>query len=62
MFQRFITALTRGGPGGTPRPIEMHAHDPRRYVGYGTTPIIYAAITYASIIYASIIFAAVLSA
>jgi Conserved oligomeric complex COG6 len=33
LFQRFIAALTRGGPGGTPRPIEMHAHDPRRYVG-----------------------------
>jgi len=23
--------LTRGGPGGTPRPIEMHSHDPIRY-------------------------------
>ncbi|KAK9835291.1 hypothetical protein WJX84_005952, partial [Apatococcus fuscideae] len=33
LFQRFITALTRGGPGGMPRPIEMHAHDPRRYLG-----------------------------
>jgi conserved oligomeric Golgi complex subunit 6 len=33
LFQRFIAALMRGGPGGTPRPIEMHAHDPRRYVG-----------------------------
>ena len=22
----------RGGPGGMPRPIEMHAHDPRRFV------------------------------
>ena len=21
------------GPGGTPRPIELHAHDPQRYVG-----------------------------
>eukprot|EP00887_Chlorella_sp_A99_P005804 scaffold1.g5804.t1 len=27
LFQRFIRALTRG-----PRPIEMHSHDPRRYV------------------------------
>jgi hypothetical protein len=27
----FIDALTRGGPGGTPRPIEMHSHDPLRY-------------------------------
>jgi hypothetical protein len=32
LFQRFITALTRGGPGGMPRPIEIHAHDPKRYV------------------------------
>ncbi|KAF8056126.1 COG6 [Scenedesmus sp. PABB004] len=31
LFQRFIVALTRGGPGGLPRPIEIHAHDPRRY-------------------------------
>ena len=30
---RFVTALTRGGPGGMPRPIEVQAHDPRRYVG-----------------------------
>ena len=29
----FHTALTIGGPNGTPRPIEMHAHDPLRYVG-----------------------------
>lgn len=28
-----MEALTRGGPGGTPRPIELHAHDPLRYVG-----------------------------
>lgn len=27
----FIDALTRGGLGGTPRPIEMHSHDPLRY-------------------------------
>lgn len=33
MFQRFIAALTRGGPNGMPRPIEMNAHDPRRYLG-----------------------------
>ncbi len=32
LFQRFIVALTRGGPGGVPAPIEIHAHDPRRYV------------------------------
>ncbi|KAH7102798.1 oligomeric complex COG6 [Auriculariales sp. MPI-PUGE-AT-0066] len=29
----FVEALTRGGPGGMPRPIELHAHDPVRYVG-----------------------------
>ncbi|ORZ02308.1 oligomeric Golgi complex subunit 6 [Syncephalastrum racemosum] len=29
----FMTALTRGGPGGTPRPIELQAHDSLRYVG-----------------------------
>jgi len=29
----FLDALTLGGPGGTPRPIELHAHDPQRYVG-----------------------------
>jgi len=29
----FIDALTRGGQGGTPRPIELQAHDPIRYIG-----------------------------
>ena len=29
----FIDALTRGGPGGNPRPIELHSHDPLRYLG-----------------------------
>lgn len=33
LFRRFISALTRGGPGGLPRPIEVHAHDPLRYIG-----------------------------
>lgn len=33
LFRRFISALTCGGPGGLPRPIEVHAHDPLRYVG-----------------------------
>ena len=32
MLRRFIGALTRGGAGGMPRPIEMHAHDPRRFI------------------------------
>jgi hypothetical protein len=29
----FIVALTEGGPGGIPRPIDMYAHDPLRYIG-----------------------------
>lgn len=29
----FLDALTRGGPTGLPRPIELHAHDPTRYIG-----------------------------
>ncbi len=33
LIAAFHAALTVGGPGGTPRPIEMHAHDPLRYVG-----------------------------
>lgn len=33
LLQSFIEALTRGGPSGLPRPIELHAHDPTRYVG-----------------------------
>lgn len=33
LVRGFIEALTVGGPGGAPRPIEMHAHDPTRYVG-----------------------------
>jgi len=31
--RRFVIALTEGGPNGIPRPIEMQAHDPQRYVG-----------------------------
>ncbi|XP_063226124.1 conserved oligomeric Golgi complex subunit 6 isoform X2 [Bacillus rossius redtenbacheri] len=33
LVRAFIDALTQGGPGGTPKPIEMHAHDPKRYIG-----------------------------
>ncbi|KAJ7071469.1 oligomeric Golgi complex subunit 6 [Mycena amicta] len=33
LMSSFLTALTRGGPSGLPRPIELHAHDPLRYVG-----------------------------
>ncbi|KAJ3155200.1 Golgi transport complex subunit 6 [Geranomyces variabilis] len=33
MVRSFLDALTRGGAGGFPRPIEMHAPDPLRYVG-----------------------------
>lgn len=29
----FLDALVRGGPNGLPRPIELHAHDPLRYIG-----------------------------
>eukprot|EP00177_Eucheuma_denticulatum_P008733 GFKZ01015868.1.p1 GENE.GFKZ01015868.1~~GFKZ01015868.1.p1 ORF type:complete len:661 (+),score=67.63 GFKZ01015868.1:119-2101(+) len=31
LVARFVTALTKGGRGGVPRPIELHAHDPMRY-------------------------------
>ncbi|XP_062521399.1 conserved oligomeric Golgi complex subunit 6-like [Corticium candelabrum] len=33
VVRMFIDALTRGGPMGTPRPIELHSHDPIRYIG-----------------------------
>ena len=33
VLAQFLEALTRGGPSGLPRPIELHAHDPIRYVG-----------------------------
>ena len=33
LLSSFTVALTRGGRGGLPRPIELHAHDPLRYVG-----------------------------
>ncbi|KAI8127146.1 Conserved oligomeric Golgi complex subunit 6 [Lucilia cuprina] len=33
LVRLFIDALTEGGPGGNPKPIEMHAHDPKRYIG-----------------------------
>ena len=33
LVRSFTEALTVGGPGGTPRPIELHAHEPARYVG-----------------------------
>ncbi|KAJ8522928.1 hypothetical protein ONZ45_g610 [Pleurotus djamor] len=33
LLSLFLAALTRGGPSGLPRPIELHAHDPIRYVG-----------------------------
>jgi hypothetical protein len=29
----FLDALTIGGPNGVPRPIDIQAHDPKRYVG-----------------------------
>lgn len=33
LVRGFLDALTLGGPGGAPRPIELQAHDPLRYVG-----------------------------
>jgi len=33
LVRSFLEALTVGGPHGTPKPIELHAHDPLRYVG-----------------------------
>jgi conserved oligomeric Golgi complex subunit 6 len=28
VFQAFLVALTRGGPGGVPKPLEAHSNDP----------------------------------
>lgn len=33
LVRNFIDALTIGGPNGNPKPIEMHAPDPKRYIG-----------------------------
>jgi len=33
VLRSFLDALTVGGAHGTPRPMELHAHDPPRYVG-----------------------------
>lgn len=33
LVRNFIDALTIGGPHGNPKPIEMHAHEPKRYIG-----------------------------
>lgn len=33
LLSSFLQALTRGHPSGLPRPIELHAHDPMRYIG-----------------------------
>lgn len=33
LLSQFLDALSRGGPSGFPRPIEIHAHDPTRYIG-----------------------------
>lgn len=30
LVRNFIDALTIGGPNGNPKPIELHAHDPKR--------------------------------
>ncbi|KAG4071058.1 hypothetical protein HA402_001495 [Bradysia odoriphaga] len=33
LVRNFIDALTIGGPNGNLKPIELHAHDPKRYIG-----------------------------
>lgn len=33
ILKLFIDALTKGGPNGNPRPIELNSHDPLRYMG-----------------------------
>lgn len=33
LSRSFSAALSVGGPGGIPKPIDFHAHDPLRYVG-----------------------------
>uniref|UniRef100_A0A183H966 Conserved oligomeric Golgi complex subunit 6 n=1 Tax=Onchocerca flexuosa TaxID=387005 RepID=A0A183H966_9BILA len=33
VVRAYIDALTRGGAGGTPKPIELLSHDPLRYIG-----------------------------
>eukprot|EP01048_Picozoa_sp_COSAG05_P005780 COSAG05_NODE_352_length_10911_cov_31.817139_11_plen_780_part_00 len=33
VLNAFLCALTQGGPSGKPRPIELSAHDPVRYIG-----------------------------
>jgi len=33
VVRSFLSALSQGGPNGMPRPIDLHAHDPLRYVG-----------------------------
>jgi hypothetical protein len=33
IIKLFIDALTKGGPNGSPRPIELNSHDPMRYMG-----------------------------
>ena len=33
ILNKFLCALTQGGPNGMPRPIELSAHDPVRFVG-----------------------------
>lgn len=33
LVRLFIEALTEGGANGSLKPIELHAHDPKRYIG-----------------------------
>lgn len=39
--RNFIDALTVGGPHGNPKPIEMHSHDPKRFL-FRTNSIAFA--------------------
>ena len=33
LYFKTVSSVLLSGPGGTPRPIELHSHDPLRYVG-----------------------------
>ncbi|XP_030383226.1 conserved oligomeric Golgi complex subunit 6 [Scaptodrosophila lebanonensis] len=33
LVRQFIEALTEGRPGGNSKPIDLHVHDPKRYIG-----------------------------
>lgn len=41
VVRAFVAALTRGGQGGVPPPIELQAHDPLRYTRCGCLQCVY---------------------